>query len=125
MKNLGVFELKHVPMDKRRRNIVKNRWVFKKNFNSNGKVTEWKARLVAKGFSQKWGVDFAETFAPVAKLKSIRAITTVCSSLGLKMLQDDVPSAFLRADFKTGTEDNEGWTEQPNGFNDGSCRVRK
>jgi len=46
---------------------MRNRWTFKKKLHPNGEVNEYKARLVAKGFTQKYGIDFLETYAPVAK----------------------------------------------------------
>ena len=129
-KKEDVFQLDFLPKDKLKVNVVKNRWVFKKKINSNNEVVEYKARLVAKGFSQKFGIDFIETFAPVAKLKSIRALTALATKLKLDMYQDDVPSAFLKADFTSGIEgvDNEGWMEQPEGYDDETgrkCRLIK
>lgn len=125
-----VYSLEHLPQDNLKRNVVKNRWVFKKKLNSKGEVIEYKARLVAKGYSQRYGLDFMETFAPVAKLKSIRAITALATLMDLDMYQDDVPSAFLKAEFTSGISgmEGEGWMEQPEGHDDGSgrkCRLLK
>ena len=53
------------------RQTIKNKWIFKKNTNADGNVTFYKARLVAKGFRQVQGVDYDETFSPVAMLKSV------------------------------------------------------
>ena len=102
----------------------------KKKLDFHGNVTEYKARLVAKGFTQKYGVDYLETFAPVAKLKSIRALTAFCASQCLTMLQDDVPCAFLKAIYQSGVpgDEDSGYMEQPEGFNDGTgrkCRLLK
>ena len=127
MTKRGVFELVDLPNDNKYRNVMKNRWTFRIKLDSKGTPKEYKARLVAKGFTQKHGIDFLETFAPVAKLKSIRALTQICVSLGLQMLQDDVPTAFLQALFATGIEgsEEEGWMDQPIGFEDGSGRKWK
>ena len=111
-------------------NVMKNRWVFKKKLDFNGNVIEYKARLVAKGFTQKYGIDFLETYAPVAKLKSIRSVTAICASKNLTMYQDDVPCAFLKTEYSSGIigEEDSGWMEQPEGFSDDSnrkCRLLK
>ena len=53
------------------------KWVFKKKTDMDGKVSTYKARLVAKGCSQKYGIDYDETFSPVAMLKSIRIILAI------------------------------------------------
>jgi hypothetical protein len=95
----NVYELCDVPATVK--NVMKNRWVFKK-IDFHGNVTEYKARLVAKGFTQKYGDDYQETFDPVAKLKSIRALTAFCASQCLAMLQDDVPCDFLKAIYQSG-----------------------
>jgi hypothetical protein len=89
-------KLENLPKNTEIKNIVKNRWVFKKKLDLKGNVKEYKARLVAKGFTQKFGVDFHETFAPVAKLKSIRLLTAIAANQSLDLYQDDVPSAFLK-----------------------------
>jgi hypothetical protein len=123
IKDADTWQLQHLPTDGKKRNIIRNRWVFKKKMDHLGNVIEYKARFVAKGFTQKYGVDFQETFAPVAKLKSIRMLTAIAASLGLNMYQDDVPSAFLK-----GTLSEELWMAQPEGFDDGSgryCRMKK
>jgi hypothetical protein len=97
LQNFQTYELVDMSDAK---NIVKCKWVFKKKLNLDGLIKEYKARLVAKGFSQRYGIDFYETFAPVAKMKSIRAITGIASSLKLSIYQDDAPSAFLDPDLK-------------------------
>ena len=56
------------------RKAVENKWIFKKKTDADGNVTVYKARLVTKGFRQVQGVDYDETFYPVAMLKSIRIL---------------------------------------------------
>ena len=53
------------------RQAIKNKWIFKKKIDADGNVTIYKARLVAKGFRQVQGVDYNETFSPIAMLKSV------------------------------------------------------
>ena len=90
---------------------VKNRWVFTKKCDSNGDVNRFKARLVAKGYTQRFGFDYNETFAPVVKFKSIRLLAALCAKLNLEAFQDDVPTAFLK-----GHLNETVWMEQPEGF---------
>lgn len=99
-------------------NVVKCKWVFRKKYDSAMSVKEYKARLVAKGFTQKYGVDYLETFAPVAKLKSVRVLMALSAALGFTCYQDDVPHAFLWPDLKEIL-----YMQQPEGFDDQSGRV--
>jgi hypothetical protein len=72
-----------------------------------------KARLVAKGYSQVEGLDFDETYAPVARLESIRILLAYATYHGFKLYQMDVKSAFLNGPIK-----EEVYVEQPPGFED-------
>jgi hypothetical protein len=74
-------------------------------------VVKHKARLVAKGYSQKKGVDFEETFAPVARFETIRVILAVAAQKGWLMHQLDVKSAFLNGDLE-----EDIYVEQPEGY---------
>jgi hypothetical protein len=76
-------------------------------------VTRNKARLVAKGYSQVEGLDFDETYEPVARLESIRTLLTYATYHGFKLYQMDVKSAFLNGPIK-----EEVNVEQPHGFED-------
>ena len=76
-------------------------------------VTRNKARLVAKGYSQVEGLDFGETYAPVARLESIRILLAYATYHGFKLYQMDVKSAFLNGPIK-----EEVYVEQPPGFED-------
>jgi hypothetical protein len=77
-------------------------------------VTRNKARLVAKGYSQVEGLDFGETYAPVARLESIRILLSYATYHGFKLYQMDVKSAFLNGPIK-----EEVYVEQSPGFEDG------
>ncbi|KAK2363075.1 hypothetical protein QL285_088089 [Trifolium repens] len=94
-------------------NIIGTKWVYRNKFDESGVVTRNKARLVAQGYSQIEGVDFDETFAPVARLESIRLLLGVACILKFKLFQMDVKSAFLN-----GYLNEEVYVEQPKGFVD-------
>jgi hypothetical protein len=71
------------------------KWVYKTKFNEKGEVERYKERLVAKGFAQQPGIDFGETFAPVARLDTIREVLAITSQNKWKVYQMDVKYAFL------------------------------
>jgi hypothetical protein len=76
-------------------NDIGTKWVFKNKQEEDGEVVRNKARLIAQGFSQVEGLDFGETFAPVARLETIRILLAFAASKGFKLYQMDVKSAFL------------------------------
>jgi hypothetical protein len=94
-------------------NIVGTKWVFCNKQDEHGVVIRNKARLVAKGYSQVKGLDFGETYAPVARLESIRILLAYATYHGFKLYQMDVKSAFLNGPIK-----EEVYVEQPPGFED-------
>jgi hypothetical protein len=69
--------------------------VFKNKQDANGIVVRNKARLVAQGYSQVEGIDYGDTYAPVAHLESIRILLAYASHFNFKLYQMDVKSAFL------------------------------
>jgi hypothetical protein len=81
-------------------NVVGTKWVFRKKQDKHGVVTRNKARLVAKGYSQVEGLDFDETYAPVARLESIHILLAYTTYHGFKFYQMDVKSAFLNGPIK-------------------------
>jgi hypothetical protein len=94
-------------------NIVGTKWVFRNKQDEHGVVTRNKAQLVAKGYSQVEGLDFNETYAPVARLESIHILLAYATYHGFKLYQMDVKSAFLNEPIK-----EEVYIEQPPGFED-------
>ena len=76
-------------------NPIGCKWVFKKKTDMDGKVHTYKARLVAKGYKQIHGVDYDETFSPVAMFKSIRILLTIAAFHDYEIWQMDVKTAFL------------------------------
>ncbi|CAI5704871.1 unnamed protein product [Peronospora farinosa] len=77
--------------------VVSTRWVFKIKYNSMGELDKFKARLVKRGFTQRYGVDFSETYSPVLKMASARFLITLGAQWGCKVRHGDVPNAYLRA----------------------------
>jgi len=75
--------------------VIGTKWVFWNKKDDQGKVVHNKARLVAKGFSQVEGLDFGETFAPVARHEAIHILLAYASSHDIKLFQMDVKTAFL------------------------------
>ena len=84
---------KLVPKPKNR-TIIGTKWVFRNKMDEAGIVTRNKARLVAKGYSQEEGIDFDETFAPVARLEAIRIFLAYVAHANFKVYQMDVKSVF-------------------------------
>lgn len=76
------------------------KWVFSLKFNSDGTINRHKARLVARGFTQSYGIDYLETFAPVAKLNTVRIIFSLAINLDWELAQLDIKNAFLNGELK-------------------------
>jgi hypothetical protein len=94
-------------------NIIGTKWIFKNKSDESGTVTRNKARLVAQGYTQIEGIYFDETFAPVARLESIRLLLGVSCLLKFRLYQMDVKSVFLN-----GYLNEEVYVEQPKRFVD-------
>eukprot|EP00253_Pinus_taeda_P002301 PITA_02301 len=121
MKN-DVWEVEPRPEGK---SVVTSRWLYKVKHAADGSIEKFKARFVAKGFSQGEGVDYEETFAPVARYTSIRSIISIAAEMGWKIHQMDVKTTFLN-----GFIQEEVYIEQPQGFEvhgkeSHVCRLKK
>ena len=92
---------------------IEKKWIFKKKIDADGNVTIYKAWLVVKGFRQVQGVDYDETFSPVAMLKSIWIMLAIAAFYDYEIWQMDVKTAFLNGYLK-----EELYMMQPEGFVD-------
>ncbi|KAD2805312.1 hypothetical protein E3N88_38689 [Mikania micrantha] len=109
-KKQQVWELVPLPPGKC---AIGTKWVFRNKTDENGQIIKNKARLVVQGFSQEEGIDYDETFAPVARLEAIRLFLAYAALHKLKVFQMDVKSAFLYGKIK-----EEVYVCQPPGFED-------
>jgi hypothetical protein len=82
------------------RKPISCKWVFKIKEGANGEVERYKARLVARGFTQTYGVDYNETFAPVTKFTSIRYILALATLEDMQIHQMDVKTTFLNGELE-------------------------
>ena len=106
--SVGTFELVPPPRD---RKPIGCKWVYRIKRDSSGEISCYKARLVAQGFAQKPGIDFTETFAPVAKTDSIRLLLAFAAANNFEIHQVDVKSAFLNGELEETI-----YMRQPKGF---------
>jgi hypothetical protein len=107
IKNSG-WDIVPRPVEK---SVVGWRWIYKVKQVADGSVEKYKARFVARGFSQIKGIDYDETFAPVARYSSIRSILALSARMGWRIHQMDVKIVFLN-----GIIEEEVYIEQPEGF---------
>ena len=96
LQSKGVFEPTVLPDGK---SIIDTKWVYALKY-KNGEIARFKARLVAKGFEQIAGIDFDQTFSPVARMASLRLVLALAALYRLEVHQMDVETAFLNADLE-------------------------
>ncbi|RVX06283.1 Retrovirus-related Pol polyprotein from transposon TNT 1-94 [Vitis vinifera] len=118
----GTWTITDLPVGKR---PVGCKWIFTIKYKADGSVERFKARLVARGFTQSYGIDYQETFAPVAKLNTIRILLSLAVNQDWCLQQLDIKNAFLNGDLE-----EEVYMEIPPGF-EGSmaknqvCKLQK
>ena len=103
-----VWELVEPPPE---RKIVGSKWIFRKKMDANGTVNRYKARLVAQGCSQRFGLDYEETFSPVVCFESVRSVVALGAQHKFQLHQMDVTTAFLHGELS-----EEVYMEQPEGY---------
>ncbi|RVW82418.1 Retrovirus-related Pol polyprotein from transposon TNT 1-94 [Vitis vinifera] len=118
----STWEITDLPRGKK---PVGCKWIFTIKYKADGNVDRYKARLVAKGFTQSYGIDYQETFAPIAKLNTVRVLLSLAANLDWSLHQLDVKNAFLNGDLE-----EEVYMDIPAGLETTSnfnkvCRLRK
>jgi len=106
--DMGTWELVQLPPG---RKVIETKWVFDLKLGGKGEILRHKARIVAKGFSQIFGIDFYEVFAPVSRYATVRFIISVSVEFGWKRIIIDVKNAFVNAPLE-----EEIYIDQPAGF---------
>ena len=104
----NTWDLVDLPADK---NVIGVKWVYKTKPNEKGEIDKHKARLVARGFSQQLGIDYGETFAPIARLDTVCFILAIATQNKRHIYEMDVKSSFLN-----GVLNEEVYVYQPPGF---------
>jgi hypothetical protein len=112
---MGTWTLVPLPRDVK---PIANKWVFIKKRNKKGDVIRHRARLVAKGCAQRPGYDYMETYSPVIRMDTLRAILALVPAYNLKIQQMDVKGAYLN-----GILQETIYMRQPEGCEDGTGRV--
>ncbi|KAJ9560808.1 LOW QUALITY PROTEIN: hypothetical protein OSB04_005968 [Centaurea solstitialis] len=97
----------------RKRTIIGSKWIFRNKLDEIGTIIRNKARLVAQGYRQEEGIDYDETFAPVARLEAIRLFLAFAAHMNFTVYQMDIKNAFLN-----GKLNEEAYVAQPPGFVD-------
>jgi hypothetical protein len=104
----NTWELTTLPSNQK---AIGVKWVYKIKHTAEGEVSRYKARLVDKGYKQKYGIDYEEVFAPVARLDTVRLLIVLVAHHNWKIYQLDVKSDFLN-----GILEQEVYVQQPEGF---------
>jgi hypothetical protein len=107
------------------KSVVTSKWIYKIKHAVDGSVEKYKARFVARGFSWVEGIDYEETFVPIARYTSIHTIISLAASMGWRLHHMDVKTSFLNGEIE-----EEVYIEQPDGFvihekDSHVCRLKK
>ena len=105
------------------KSVVGCKWIYKIKTHSDGSIERYKTRLIAKGFTQKYEIDYEETFAPVARISSVRALLAVAAARKWDLFQMDIKNAFLNGDLS-----EEVYMQPPYGLSVESnkvCHIRR
>ena len=97
-------------------NVIGTKWVFRNKMDENGNIVRNKARLFAKGYNQEEGIDFDETYTPIARLEVVRLLLAYACMCNFKLSQRDVKNAFLN-----GFLNEEVYVSQTPSFEDHLC----
>ena len=108
MEDLEVWEIVPRPQGT---NVISSKWVYKLKRDADGKISRFKARLVARGFTQVYGTDYLDTYAPVTRLETIRLLFALAAEKDWEIRQIDVKTAYLN-----GKLDEEIFMEPPEGY---------
>jgi histone deacetylase 1/2 len=106
-------------------NVIGSRWVFKVKHKADGSLDKFKARLVAQGFTQRYGLDYLDTYSPVVKHATVRLVLALAMARDWTVRQLDISNAFLH-----GVLEETAYMRQPPGFEDSAhpnyvCKLHK
>ena len=121
--NTGTWDLIDLPPGK---SAIGCKWIYKIKTRSDGTVDCYKARLVARGFTQEYGIDYEETFAPIARLSSVRTLIAISAARRWPLFQMDVKNVFLNGELAEEVYMKLPLSySQPPGFPNRVCRLQR